>query len=153
MTSPRMRPPTARMRRYELTAGDGVVRECRELTGQALCDWFGPAGDPGQVAAEDALLLVSEVVTNAFTHGGVPYELRLDRTDGRLWVQVSDTSPVRPRPHGPHHADRPSGHGLYLLGRLADAWGCVPRSSGKAVWFEVEVLRRAGHASPSPSPA
>ncbi|MFF8378389.1 ATP-binding protein [Streptomyces sp. NPDC015661] len=149
MTSPRMRPTTARTRRYELTADDGVVHECRELTRQALTDWFGAAGDPGQTAAEDALLLVSEVVTNALTHGGVPYELRLDRSDGRLWVEVSDTSAVRPRPHGRHHAGRPSGHGLYLLGRLAAAWGCVPRDRGKAVWFEVEVPARAGAVGPS----
>ncbi|MER5207774.1 ATP-binding protein [Streptomyces sp. NPDC002825] len=143
MTSPRMRPPTARTRRYELTVGDGVVRECRELTRRALSDWFGPAGDSGQLAVEDALLLVSEVVTNALMHGGVPYELRLDRSEGRLWVEVSDTSSVRPRPHGRHHASRPSGHGLYLLVRLAAAWGTVPRGSGKAVWFEVEVPGRA----------
>ncbi|MEU5918697.1 ATP-binding protein [Streptomyces sp. NPDC047141] len=145
MTSPRTRPSTARTRRYDLTAGEGVVRECRELAAQAVRDWFGTAGGRGRAAA-DVLLLVSEVVTNALTHGGVPYELRLDGIESRLWVQVSDTSPVRPRPHGRHRADRPSGHGLYLLGQLAEAWGCVPRGRGKAVWFEVEVEPGAGHS-------
>ncbi|MFE7511304.1 ATP-binding protein [Streptomyces sp. NPDC057540] len=148
MTSPRMRPTAARTRRYELSASDGVVRECRDLAGRALSDWFGTFAGLGQVT-DDVLLLVSEVVTNALTHGGVPYELRLDGSEGRLWVQVSDTSPLRPRPHGRHDAGRPSGHGLYLLGRLADAWGCVPRCRGKAVWFEVEVVLRAGGASPT----
>ncbi|MFC9594127.1 ATP-binding protein [Streptomyces sp. NPDC056944] len=149
MTSPRTRPATTRTRRYALTAGDGMVRECREHTQRALSEWFGAGGAPGEVAAEDALLLVSEIVTNALTHGGVPYELRLDRTDGRLRVQVSDTSPVRPRAHGRHHADRPSGHGLYLLGRLSAAWGCRPRGRGKTVWCEVEVPAGAGRASPT----
>ncbi|WP_426404614.1 ATP-binding protein [Streptomyces sp. R-07] len=144
MTATRIRPASTRTRCYELAERDGVVRECRELTQRALSAWFGCAGRPGQVAVEDALLLVSEVVTNALTHGGVPYELRLDRAGGRLWVQVSDTSPVRPRPHGPHHAGRPSGHGLYLLERLSAGWGWVPRGSGKTVWFEVEVEARAG---------
>ncbi|MFB7608942.1 ATP-binding protein [Streptomyces gardneri] len=129
-----------RTRRYELTQSGGAARTCRDLTQQALIEWFGPAGAPGQVACEDTLLLVSEVVTNASTHGGVPYELRLDRMNGRLWVQVSDTSPVRPRPHGPHHAARASGHGLYLLERLSAAWGCVRRGDGKTVWFEVAVV-------------
>ncbi|WP_225802007.1 ATP-binding protein [Streptomyces sp. NK15101] len=142
MTGPPIRHATARTRRYELAEGDGVVRKCRDLARRALSEWFGAAGEPGRVAVEDALLLVSEVVTNAFTHGGVPYELRLDGIDGRLWVQVSDTSPVRPRPHGRHHPSLPSGHGLYLLERLAAAWGCVPRAHGKAVWFEVEVTGR-----------
>lgn len=134
---------TDRTRRYALTEGAGVARECRDLTRQALSDWFGAAGHPGRIAAGDALLLVSELVTNAFAHGGAPYELRLDRAAGRLWVQVSDTSPVPPRPHGPHHADRASGHGLYLMERLSVAWGSVPRGGGKAVWFAVEVLPRA----------
>ncbi|MFE7547904.1 ATP-binding protein [Streptomyces gardneri] len=131
---------TTRTRHYELTQSAGVARICRDLTQQALIEWFGPAGAPGQVVTEDTLLLVSEVVTNAATHGGVPYELRLDRMNGRLWVQISDTSPVRPRPHGPHHAGSTSGHGLYLLERLSEAWGCVRRGDGKTVWFEVAVL-------------
>ncbi|MEU2234903.1 ATP-binding protein [Streptomyces vietnamensis] len=132
-----------------MTESTGVVRECRDLAQRALSEWFGAAGQPGLIAVEDTLLLVSEVVTNAFVHGGVPYELGLDRTDGRLWVQVSDTNPVRPRPHGRHHAGAPSGHGLYLLERLAAAWGCVPRARGKAVWFEVEVTGRPDAPDPS----
>ncbi|MGW6390286.1 ATP-binding protein [Streptomyces sp. NPDC055103] len=141
--SVRLERATDRTRRYALTEGAGVARECRDRTREALRDWFGVAGGPGRIAAEDALLLVSELVTNAFTHGGAPYELRLDRTDGRLWVQVSDTSPVRPRPHGPHHAERSSGHGLYLMERLSAAWGSVPRERGKAVWFALEVPSQA----------
>ncbi|MFF8837356.1 ATP-binding protein [Streptomyces sp. NPDC015130] len=151
MTGREAQRATALTRRYELTQGAGTTRTCRDLTQRALSEWFGPAGAPGQVAAEDALLLVSEIVTNAFVHGGVPYELRLDRTDGGLWVQVSDTSPVRPRPHGPHHAGGTSGHGLYLLERLAVAWGCVRRGEGKTVWFEVMVPASGGQGAREPS--
>ncbi|MFD0372193.1 ATP-binding protein [Streptomyces sp. NPDC059071] len=137
--------------RYDLTEGSheaGVVARCRDLTQGALRAWFGPAGSPERPAASDALLLVSEVVTNARTHGGAVSELQLAGTDRALWVQVSDTCPDRPRPHGPHRADRSSGHGLYLLERLATRWGWVPRGrAGKTVWFEVEVLREAPEAS------
>ncbi|WP_137991061.1 ATP-binding protein [Streptomyces vilmorinianum] len=149
------RRPTAQGRRFALGAGPGVVGECRDLARQALRDWFGPAVDAGgavATAVDDVLLLVSEVVTNAYTHGGTPYELRIDHTDTRLWVQVSDTSPVRPRPHGPHRASRSSGHGLYLLERLSAAWGSVPRGEGKAVWFEV-VVAPAGARAPAASSA
>ncbi|MCT4354043.1 ATP-binding protein [Streptomyces sp. Je 1-79] len=121
--------------------------ECRDLTRKALREWFGPRAVPGNVAVDDILLLVSEVVANAHEHGGTPYELRLDRTDGRLWVQVSDTSPVRPRPHGPHRPSRCSGHGLYLLERLSAGWGSVPRGGGKAVWFEAAVTGAAEPAA------
>ncbi|MEV8628069.1 ATP-binding protein [Streptomyces sp. NBC_01268] len=135
--------PTDRSLRYDIVGGTGVVAECRDLARTALDTWFGAAGEPGREHTEDVLLLVSEVVTNACTHGGVPYELRMDRRGGAVWVQVSDTSPVRPRPHGPHRANRSSGHGLYLLQRLSTRWGSVPRGSrGKTVWFEVEVLPR-----------
>ncbi|MFJ9823862.1 ATP-binding protein [Streptomyces sp. NPDC101160] len=131
--------------RYDLKDGPGVVAECRDHTRRALDAWFGPAGAPDRQPVADALLLVSELVGNARRHGGAPYELRLDRTARALWVQVSDTSPRRPRSRGPHRADRPSGHGLYLLERLARQWGSVPRGrEGKTVWFELDILPQAG---------
>ncbi|MBT2444071.1 ATP-binding protein [Streptomyces sp. ISL-36] len=147
MTAGDQRHASAYARRFALAGGPGVVGECRDLTRQAVRDWFGPAGDAESGPLQDVLLLVSEVVTNAYKHGGAPYELRLDRDDGRLRVQVSDSSPVPPRPHGPHRANRTSGHGLYLLERLSAAWGCVPQGTGKAVWFEVDVARAGAAAS------
>ncbi|MFF9199802.1 ATP-binding protein [Streptomyces sp. NPDC014779] len=144
---------SGRSLRYDLTGaplGPGVVAECREVTRRALRTWFGRAGAPEERAAADALLLVSEVVTNAHRHGGTPSELRLDGTDRALWVQVSDTSPEPPRPHGPHRARRASGHGLYLLERLAARWGTVPRGpAGKTVWFQVDVLPDASRGDGS----
>ncbi|MEU6947720.1 ATP-binding protein [Streptomyces sp. NPDC046316] len=142
-----------RSRLFTLGDGPGVVGDCRDLTRRALQDWFGTRALVGNVAVDDILLLVSEVVANAYEHGGAPYELRLDRVGGRLWVQVSDTSPVRPRPHGPHRASRTSGHGLYLLERLSVGWGSVPRGQGKAVWFEAAVTDAAAPAGASWSDA
>ncbi|MER7521221.1 ATP-binding protein [Streptomyces sp. NPDC126499] len=133
---------TRRSVRYELAEGPGVLAECRDLTQRALAAWFGHAGARGREPVEDVLLLVSEVVTNARLHGGAPYELCLEGRGRALCVQVSDSSPHRPVPHGPHRAGRPSGHGLYLLQRLAAHWGTVTRGrAGKTVWFEVDVLR------------
>ncbi|MEU9098639.1 ATP-binding protein [Streptomyces sp. NPDC048361] len=131
---------------FSLADGPGVVAQCRDLTRQVLDEWFEPRGPEAGTVVGDALLLVSEVVTNACVHGGEPYELRFDRRDGSLWVGVSDRSPVRPRPHGPHRPARTSGHGLYLLQKLSAAWGWVPTGQGKTVWFEIRVPGTTGLA-------
>ncbi|MFC9268745.1 ATP-binding protein [Streptomyces zhihengii] len=130
---------TGETRRFVLEKGPGGVGRCRDLTRGALRDWFGLTGPVHPVLVGDILLLVSEVVTNAYRHGGAPYELELVRGRGRIWVQVSDASPERPRPHGPHRAARASGHGLYLLQRLSADWGWARHGSGKSVWFAVDV--------------
>ncbi|MFB9515193.1 ATP-binding protein [Streptomyces purpureus] len=127
-------------RRFPVDGGRGVVGTCRDLTRQVIEEWCVLPEPEDRALAEDVLLLVSEVVTNACTHGGSPYELRIDRADGRLWIQVSDTSAVRPQPHR-HRAAAPSGHGLYLLQRLSTRWGWAPRATGKAVWFEMPAPR------------
>lgn len=131
----------SRSRRFPLEPGPGSIGQCRDLTRQVLAEWFGLPGPAGSVFVEDVLLLVSEVVTNACKHGGAPYELRLDRGPGRLWVQVSDTGKGRPKPIGPHRASHSAGHGLYLLERLSSRWGWLPRGAGKTVWFEMAVPR------------
>lgn len=126
-------------RRFGLDGSPGVEARSRDVTRHTLDEWFGRRGSSAHAAADDALLLVSELVTNACVHGGAPCELRLDHVGGRLWAQVSDHSTEVPRTHGRHRAARTSGHGLYLLQRLSAAWGWVPRGEGKTVWFEIPV--------------
>ncbi|ATW47065.1 ATP-binding protein [Streptomyces xantholiticus] len=133
------RPQLSLSRCFTLDGGQGVVGRCRDLTRQVLDEWFTPSGAGGRAMIDDVLLLVSEVVTNSCIHGGDPCELRIDRGPGRIRVEVSDTSPVRPRPHGPHRPARTSGHGLYLLERLSAEWGWMPHGAGKAVWFVIAV--------------
>ncbi|MFD5428216.1 ATP-binding protein [Streptomyces sp. NPDC127084] len=92
--------------------------------------------------AEDVLMVVSELVTNACLHADGPEELVLHCTPDRLRIEVSDANPVTPRPRP--HADpaRPGGHGLVVLGRLARAWGSVSRGdTGKTVWAEITAPR------------
>ncbi|MEU0371701.1 ATP-binding protein [Streptomyces sp. NPDC006283] len=126
-------------RRFPLEGGPGAVGRCRDLTRRVLDEWFTPTRPSRRVALDDVLLLVSEVVTNACTHGGTPCELRMDRGPGRVWVQISDTSAAGPRPIGRHRPARAFGHGVYLLERLSAEWGWVRRGTGKAVWFAVSI--------------
>jgi len=132
-------PPGGQARRLALVgAATGVVARCRGFTRQALVDWgWLPTTDPDrEEAAEDVLLLVSELVTNARLHAGGPLELTLHCTSERLRIEVADGSAVHPA-LVPSGAAAPGGHGLRVMQRLASAWGVDPRGTGKTVWLEV----------------
>lgn len=102
-------------------------------------DWrWLPGGSPEQTAvAEDVLLLVSELVTNACLHAGGPTEIALHGTLRSLRVEVSDLGLGTPLPRLPHQPGRPGGHGLHIVDRLTSAWGTVRQEAGKTVWLEV----------------
>ncbi|MGW6536950.1 ATP-binding protein [Streptomyces sp. NPDC055051] len=124
-------------RRYALGGGPGTAGRLRDLSAQAVTDWYAPLTPEARAAADDLMLLVTELVAHAVRRGAVPYELRLDRSVDGVWLQLSDTASGAPRPEGRHRPGRPSGHGLYLVQRLAAAWGWMPRERGRTVWCEV----------------
>lgn len=95
-----------------------------------------------QAVSEDVLMVVSELVTNACLHAGGPLELVLHCTVERLRIEVSDPSPVPPRPRRQPDPAVPGGHGLVVLGRLARSWGSAPSGTGKTVWAEIAAPRR-----------
>ncbi|MFD5461909.1 ATP-binding protein [Kitasatospora sp. NPDC127059] len=136
--------PTAagETRRLVFAGSEGAVRRSREFSRAALRSWHWlPAVDEERRAvAEDVLLLVSELVTNACLHApGGPRELRLNWDGIRLRAEVADASPVRPRLRRAADAGRPGGHGLRVVNRLARAWGARPDDGGKLVWAEVSA--------------
>ncbi|MET9886642.1 ATP-binding protein [Streptomyces sp. NPDC006430] len=130
----------------------GTVTRCRDFTRRALVDWrwlTGPVEAAGREddadlreAAEDVLLIVSELVSNACVHAGGPHALALRRSAARLRIEVGDGSPQHPRRLGTEDPALPLGHGLVILERLARAWGWEPYADGrigKTVWAEVPV--------------
>ncbi|MYY85922.1 ATP-binding protein, partial [Streptomyces sp. SID335] len=92
-----------------------------------------------RAAAEDVLLVVSELVTNACLHAEGPDELRLSSDGKVLRIEVSDRGTGQPAPRTPHRAGRPGGHGMFIVQRLCLDWGVVrnPGAAGKTVWAEV----------------
>jgi len=97
--------------------------------------------------ADTAVLLLSEVVTNAVRHAPGPAEVEvvLDLRPGAhaaLRVSVLDRGEPAPLPAcaSTVSLSAEGGRGLFLLGELADRWGSDPNpGAGKHVWFELSA--------------
>ncbi|MFE3827330.1 ATP-binding protein [Streptomyces sp. NPDC059092] len=133
----------ARVRTLVLAGASGVVPLARDFTRQALHDWgWLPAATADRrAAAEDVLLVVSELVTNACLHAGGPEGLRVAYTAKVLRLEVTDRGTGQPAPRTPHRAGRPGGHGMFIVQRLCLDWGVVrtPGAPGKTVWAELSA--------------
>ncbi|MFI5810970.1 SpoIIE family protein phosphatase [Streptomyces sp. NPDC051643] len=127
----------------------------RRLVREALADWAAlalPGAETvGERLRDDAVVIVSELVTNAVVHAGTDVELvcRLEIGDDggtgvldAVIVEVSDHHPSRAvredaaeRPYGtPEY-----GRGLRLVSTLSEAWGITYRTGVKTVWARLPV--------------
>jgi hypothetical protein len=115
-------PLTAECGLTDPAGGLAVVRRFVRLT---LTAWSC------RTVIDDALLLVTELATNALRHGAGRPVLRLSVGAGHVRIEVFDDDPAPPvrRPPG---AD--GGWGLALVERLSLAWGTTRRGPGKVVW-------------------
>ncbi|WP_411105266.1 ATP-binding protein [Streptomyces sp. cmx-4-9] len=85
--------------------------------------------DLESVAAIDALLVTSELVTNAIRHGGGIIAFHAALTDGILRLTVSDASPHHPIPSPTDHGTS-GGYGWPLIQRLTDHIDITPHPHG-----------------------
>jgi hypothetical protein len=126
-----------------LNSGPRSAATARRLTRDTLRDWGLPS------LAEDAELIVGELVANAVTHGArtggdcTPGQenlgLRLLRGAGEVICAVLDPSDTGPVVKAPGCAE-PSGRGLQIVDVLSDVWGWSPIAGrGKAVWAVLSV--------------
>ncbi|MFB7509250.1 ATP-binding protein [Streptomyces broussonetiae] len=116
------------------------VRSARDTVRDRLRTWKVP-GD----TCCDAMLLVSELTTNAVLHtdsGHVLCGLTLTGDERRLRIELHDDGriPVRPPEYRAGLAEE-GGRGLFLVQQLADRWGSASstRAEGKVVWAELTV--------------
>lgn len=94
--------------------------------------------------AEAAALAISEIVTNAVTHGRPPVHLDLTWLIGdtpTLRVDVHDHGHVTLHSVASETADEAeSGRGLFIVENVTDRWGLTPHPvHGTHAWFEIEA--------------
>jgi anti-sigma regulatory factor (Ser/Thr protein kinase) len=89
---------------------------------------------------DTAVLLASEVVTNAVLHGGSEVRVVVQDLGDTARIEVSDGSTRSPRLNR-FHVESATGRGLRLVEQLAVGWGVAAAApgegEGKVVWFEV----------------
>ncbi|MEL3946252.1 MULTISPECIES: SpoIIE family protein phosphatase [Streptomyces] len=109
---------------------------------------------------DDAVVLTSELVTNAVVHAGTAADVLCLRTEDAVRIEVSDHYPEREIPLQSSPAtmgspDREGGRGLQLCAALATRWGVDYTSTHKQVWFQLDLpdrpvgTRAAGPALPA----
>lgn len=119
-------------RALALPDGRTAPRLGRDFVRAALVDW-GLAS-----LVDTAMLLASEVVTNAVVHGQAPSTLRVERVGAGVHVSVTDAG--RGVAHrGPARPGVAGGHGLSLVATLATRWGSGNVDAGHEVWFDLQV--------------
>ncbi|MCK1798780.1 SpoIIE family protein phosphatase [Streptomyces sp. XM4193] len=117
-----------------VAAARGFVRDT--LHGWGLAD-----------VVDDAVVLTSELVTNAVVHAGTAADVICLREDTGIRVEVRDRHPERELPlqessHQPGHPDREGGRGLLLCAALASRWGVEYTAADKRVWFRLDMPDR-----------
>ncbi|MCU7822855.1 ATP-binding protein [Kitasatospora sp. DSM 101779] len=108
--------------------------------------------------AEDAVLIVSELVTNAVMHsrsgtGGVLW-VEVRRRHGVVRVSVTDEGTAEGRPaHRPPVDAGDFGRGLRIVDALAEHWGAVGEAGGRrTVWAELAPAPGDGRAAQETGP-
>ena len=112
-----------------LAPAKGAASAARDVVKQRFGDLLA------QETMDDALLVVSELVTNAVLHGEGQIELRMHFDGQRVTGDVTDEGTHFMPPQRAHAAGQIGGHGVYLVGRIANSWG--RREGSSHVWFEI----------------
>jgi anti-sigma regulatory factor (Ser/Thr protein kinase) len=105
-----------------------ALTHLRALAQRALRSW-----NITDEKAEEILVVLSELATNALIHTDGPAEIRLAHRAGQVRLDVSDTSTEQPdQKTGP--TDGEHGYGLALIATaLADEITCTTRHDGKTI--------------------
>ncbi|QNP69828.1 SpoIIE family protein phosphatase [Streptomyces roseirectus] len=96
---------------------------------------------------DDAVVLTSELVTNAVIHAGTQADVLCLRSDDGVRIEVADRYPDREIPlqgalPAMSNPDREGGRGLQLCAAIAGRWGVEYTPTHKNVWFQLDLPER-----------
>jgi hypothetical protein len=91
----------------------------------------------------DALLVCTELVSNAVTHARTAVGLTVRAWPTKVRIEVRDHLPERPALR-PTDSSSSNGRGLAILSALCSAWGIDPAVRGKTVWAELVSRASSG---------
>lgn len=177
MTSLSSPPPTETVSRKDLPANQLAAAGARKFVRALLSERAAaPPATAGRGAAaisqeliHDAVLLTSELVTNAVMYAGTDIDVtcrleygpppgeegggeRAGRATVGVVMEVSDRHPSRGVRGGVDARSGEPGYGLQLVSALAESWGVTYRKAVKTVWFRLEATAGEAGTAGSPSP-
>ncbi|MEV4641361.1 ATP-binding protein [Actinoplanes sp. NPDC049548] len=134
-------PMTGRLR-IQLPANDSAPAVARAVVTDVCTAWRMPH------LRDDACLVITELVSNAIKHAGMPASVLLSRRGRGIHLAVRDNDPRLPRPvETPAGPKQTHGLGLRLVQATAAAWGAMPTEDGKVVWAAIYSPLRGGAPS------
>ncbi|QOV47477.1 ATP-binding protein [Streptomyces chromofuscus] len=137
---------------FVLPAAPESAGVARRTVRETLTSWHIHPDD-----VDNAVLVTSELVTNAVTHSGSERIVCwVHATGNRLRVEVEDQNRAATLP-APRQAcpDDQNGRGLLLVETLCDDWGVRPAAdrSGRVVWADLTTTHpRPAPTTPVPTP-
>jgi anti-sigma regulatory factor (Ser/Thr protein kinase) len=86
--------------------------------------------------SDDALLVITELATNAVLHAGSPFHVDVWIRESEIRLGVTDQSPDLPIPQQRTSPD-PGGNGVNIVSAVADKWVVEKLRTGKRIWVEL----------------
>lgn len=124
------RPPGER--RLKLRRNPGAAGEARRFVDRLL-----RKHELSEQAVERALLVSSELVTNAYRHGAGEIELRVNVLEDRLRLEVIDEGRDQAPAVREQEGDESGGWGLRIVDQLAFQWGVFEGTTH--VWADLAL--------------
>ncbi|MFB7103451.1 MULTISPECIES: ATP-binding protein [Streptomyces] len=130
----------ASIRRHRTIRGPWAAAEARREMHGLVADALLAGKAVGEVTEADAMLVVSELVTNAVRHAGGGCSVDLTLRPDAMDIDVSDQSREPPHPRSPS-SDGDGGYGWGIIARLTSELTVMCHGSGKTVHARIDLPR------------